>query len=345
MSCFSVLFLGTPDFAGPLLQTLVEDDFFNVVGVITQSNENRQFNQKGLRSSLVKKRRKSRSSFVENLILKKAWDKRFPLYKPVSVNGEDALRTISSWGADFVLVVAFGQILGREFLELFPNKVLNIHASLLPCWRGAAPIQRAIMAGDRETGVSLQVVDEKLDTGPVLGERVLKGIDKMDAKEVHDQLKFLARDLLCVELKEYLNGNLKPVLQEDIMREKGRVSSYAHKIKKSEAFLQWERSAEFLSSQVRALSLNSGAMTLRKGKILKIHKAEVYEPEVRVNEDHEFFSSGQVSKVGKSFFLVSCGRGYLKVFEVQPESRSRMKVEEFLKGYGLKLGETFEVIS
>ena len=133
-----------------------------------------------------------------------ALEKNIPVLQPEKVNDFDVLETIKNWKAEAAVVVAFGQILPQKFLDLFPNKVVNVHGSLLPRWRGAAPIQRAIMAGDKETGVSLQVMVKKLDAGDVIGEYKLSISEKINAVELHELLWPLGVQLLNVELMDYL---------------------------------------------------------------------------------------------------------------------------------------------
>lgn len=344
MTPVRTLFLGTPDFAGPSLEALMKDPFYEVVGVITQP-----YSSLSLSSSFsARKKGKKRVHFIEKLVEDKEWTHFFPVFKPSSVNNEAFLKEIHVLEAKLVIVVAFGQILSSKFLHLFFGRVVNIHASLLPCWRGAAPIERALMSGESETGVSLQVIEEGLDTGPLLGERRVKVTDEKDAKALHDELKFLAQDLLHKELKSYVQGFLKAKPQIEFIKEGSRSISYAHKIKKSEAVIGWGDSAHHISCKIRALALHSGAISQRRGKRLKIHRAFPFMWEKSVFVETFLSSSssnalsflpGEVVRLEKESFWVSCGEGFLRVLEVQPESRVRMNVRDFLRGYSLELGE------
>ncbi|HWU43744.1 MAG TPA: methionyl-tRNA formyltransferase, partial [Bdellovibrio sp.] len=192
MSKVRVCFLGTPEFAVTSLKALLSDDHFEVVGVVTQPD--RPAGRKlQLTPSPVKQ-----LAIVNNLkVLAPEALKKNPLM----------LDEIRNWGAEVAVVVAFGQILTQEFLDSFRFGCVNIHGSILPRWRGAAPIQRAIEAGDLESGVTLQKMVKKLDAGDIIGLRRIKITPEMNAMELHDQLALLGADLLRVELMDYVRGN------------------------------------------------------------------------------------------------------------------------------------------
>lgn len=183
MSKVRILFLGTPEFAAASLRRLINDEHFEIVAVVSQPDR-----PAGRKMQL-------KPSPVKELALAHG----LKVYSPETVNTQEFRDEIASLGAESAAVVAFGQILGQKFLDLFPQACVNVHASVLPRWRGAAPIQRAVMAGDRESGVALQIVVRKLDAGPVLGIRRLAIPDEMDAQQLHDQLKELGADLLHIE--------------------------------------------------------------------------------------------------------------------------------------------------
>lgn len=312
MSVVRVVFLGTPEFARHHLQGLLKDEHFHVVGVATQPDRPSGRNMR-LTPSPVKQL---------------ALEQNIPVITPEKVNDLGVLEQFEKWGAEAAVVVAFGQILPQAFLDLYPQRVVNVHASLLPRWRGAAPIQRAIMAGDTETGVALQVMVKKLDAGDVLGVRKVAITDDMDAVTMHDELKVQGADLLAVEFMDYLRGNLMPVAQDE-----SKVT-YAHKIEKSEGQVDWQKSARQLFNEMRGLALGPGVHTYRQGKKLKILKAH---PVARPSAA----TPGQVVEANKDSFTVACGSEALQVFEVQPESKARQLVSEYLKGYPVVQGELF----
>lgn len=314
MSKVRILFLGTPDFAATSLKRLIEDDHFEIVGVVSQPDR-----PAGRKMQL-------KPSPVKELALAHG----LRVYTPETVNTQEFRDEIASLGAEAAAVVAFGQILGQKFLDLFPRGAVNVHGSILPRWRGAAPIQRALMAGDQESGVALQIVVRKLDAGPVLGVRTLALPDDMDAVQLHDELKVLGADLLHIEFMDYLRGNLTPVPQDESL------VTIAPKIEKAEARLDWAQPARAIHNKVRGLAMGPAAYTTRAGQALKIHKTRV------TVEDGVHGAPGEILEASSTGLRVAGSQGVLEVLEVQPESRSRQKVTEYLRGYPLKDGDRFE---
>jgi methionyl-tRNA formyltransferase len=312
VSRIRAVFLGTPEFARFCLEGLIKDTHFEVVGVVTQPDRP------------AGRKLAAQPSPVKELVLPLG----IPLFTPESVNTPEAINHIANWRAEVAIVVAFGQILRDEFLALFPRKIVNVHGSLLPRWRGAAPIQRAIMAGDPETGVSLQIVVRALDAGDVLGYRKIPLTEDVDAVQAYESLKILAVDLLKVDLMDYLRGNLSPIPQDPAL------VTHAAKIDKAEARIDWKKSAPTVVNLIRGLAMGPHAFTKRGEASLKIHKAQL------CSKDHG--QPGQVVHVDGSSFRVACGEGAVEVMEVQPESRARMKTIEYLKGYPLKVGDVLE---
>jgi len=307
VSLIRIAFLGTPEFARFQLESLIKEKKFQVVGVITQPD--RPSGRKmHLKASPVK-------------IL--AEEHKIPVLTPEKVI--DVLEIIKAWRAEAAIVVAFGQILTQSFLDLFPLKVVNVHGSILPRWRGAAPIQRAIMSGDRDTGVSLQIMIKKLDAGDVLGTRELKISDNVDAIDLHDQMKRLGAELLHKEFVDYLQGHLVGQPQDESL------VTYAHKLQKSEGELDWKLSHRKLFNLIRGMKLGPGCFTIRNGQKLKIHKAFPVE--------HKGEKPGMVFNVSSEEIKVVCGEGGLCITEVQPESKSKMQVKDYLKGYPIQQGD------
>src|SRR5690606_9079055 len=171
---------------------------------------------------------------------------------------------------DVAVVVAYGLILPRPILQAPRLGCVNVHASLLPRWRGAAPIQRALMAGDQETGVCLQIMVRKLDAGPILGSRKIPLTEDMNAIDLYERCKVLGADLIAVDLMDYLRGNLSPTPQDESQ------VTYAPKISKEEAEIHWEWDAERIHNLVRGLALGPFAYTQRAGRTLKIHRTRVH---------------------------------------------------------------------
>lgn len=315
MSRIRTLFLGTPDIARYCLESLSRDEHFEIVGVVTQPDR-----PAGRKLQL-------QPSPVKSLALTIG----VPVFTPEKASDPETLRQLQGLGAEAAVVVAYGQILSQKFLDLYPNKVVNVHASLLPRWRGAAPIQRAIMNGDRESGVSLQVMVRKLDAGPILGERKIVITNEMTAFELYKQCELLGAQLLAVDLMDYLRGNLSAIPQDE-----SRVT-YASKIEKAEAEINWSQDARVLSNLVRGLNMGPIAQTRRDGKILKLHKTRAIESEPAKT----LLRPGQVVSVSEKSLIVQCGKGSLELLEVQPESRAKMSIADYVRGYPTKPGDVF----
>ncbi|WII72279.1 methionyl-tRNA formyltransferase [Bdellovibrio sp. 22V] len=315
MSKVRVCFLGTPEFAVTSLKALLEDEHFEVVGVVTQPDR-----PAGRKLQLT-------PSPVKTL----AQAHGLKVLAPESLKANQLiLDEIASWGAEVGVVVAFGQILTQSFLDSFRFGCVNVHGSILPRWRGAAPIQRAIEAGDVESGVTLQKMVKKLDAGDIIGIRRVKITPEMNALELHDQLALLGADLLRVELMDYVRGNLAPVPQNEAE------VTIAKKIEKMESLIDWSASAKSIDGKIRGFVYGPGTYTLLQGKKLKLHKGTPVAGIVTAEP-------GTITSVHDDSFSVATGEGILRIYEVQPESRNRMKVEDFLKGHPLKVGDKIGV--
>ncbi len=313
MSRIRTVFLGTPDIARYCLEAMIKDPHFEVVGVVTQPD--RPAGRK--------------LEFQPSPVKALAKPLGIPVLTPDSINAPEALEAVHSLRAEVAVVVAYGQIVKQEFLNLFPQKVVNVHASLLPRWRGAAPIQRAIMAGDKETGVSLQIMVKKLDAGPILGVRKFPIEPEMNAFDVYEQCRIKGAELIAVDLMDYLRGNLTPVPQDESQ------VTLAPKIDKREAIIDWTWSATRIHNLVRGLAMAPVAQTERNGKILKIHRT-------RVHSSHSAaMAPGQVSEVTDKSLIINCSEGSLELLEVQPESRAKMPIAEYLRGYPAREGDIF----
>lgn len=312
MSVIRVCFLGTPDFAAKHLQTLLDDDHFQVVGVVTQPDR-----PSGRKMQLT-------PSPVKELALKN----NLPVLAPENLRKEpEVFEQIKAWQAEVAVVVAFGQILSQEFLESFTYGAVNVHGSLLPKWRGAAPIQRSIEAGDKVTGVCLQRMVKKLDAGPVIGERRVQLDSEINATELYDRLAVLGCELLQVELMDYVRGNLAPQVQDESL------VTFAPKIEKEESLLDFSKSAESQHNKIRAFSMGPGTYLNFQGKRLKIHKTKVVAGSANVQ-------AGQVASSSATELLIQTADGQLSLLEVQPESKNRMPIADFLKANPLSKGQS-----
>ncbi|MES2801991.1 MAG: methionyl-tRNA formyltransferase [Bdellovibrionota bacterium] len=313
MSVVRVCFLGTPDFAAKHLQTLLDDDHYQIVGVVTQPDR-----PSGRKMQLT-------PSPVKELALKN----NLPVLTPENLRKEpEVFEHIKTWQAEVAVVVAFGQILAQDFLDSFAFGAVNVHGSLLPKWRGAAPIQRSLEAGDSVTGVCLQRMVKKLDAGPVIGARRVQLDSEINATELYDRLAVLGCELLHVELMDYVRGNLAPLAQDESL------VTMAPKIEKEESLLDFSKSAESLHNKIRAFSMGPGTFVVFQGKRLKIHKTKV------VNSSSTA-QAGQVAEVSVQELLIQTSLGQLSILEVQPESKNRMPIVDFLKSHSLVKGQSF----
>ncbi len=311
---FRVIFLGTPKFAVPALRALTRDPRFEVALVVSQPDRpaGRGLQVQPSPVSLV------------------ATELGLPLLRTESVNEPETLNKFADLRPTVIVVVAFGQILSPDFLALCPGRVVNVHSSLLPRWRGAAPMQRAILAGDTETGVCLQQVVFKLDAGDVIGERRMALTPITTLVSLHDSLSDLACQLVTEDLAAFIEGRLVPRSQDE-----ARVM-LAKKVKKEEGEIDWQKSAEEISRQVRALWPWPGTWTHRKSKVLKICEIEVAASDLKAAG-----KPGEVLECSDRGLTLGCGQGAVRIQSVQPESRGRMSVSDYLRGYPVALGEIF----
>lgn len=311
MSLTRVCFLGTPPFAAIHLQSLLNDSHYEVVGVVTQPDR-----PSGRKMQLT-------ASPVKIL----AEQNNIPVLTPENLRKEpETFEKIKLWRAEIAIVVAFGQILSQDFLDSFNLGAVNVHGSLLPLWRGAAPIQRSIESGDLVTGVSLQKMVKKLDAGPVIGERKINLDSEITATELYDKLAVLGCELLQVELMDYIRGNLAPIAQDE-----SKVT-YANKIEKEESLIDFSKTAKSIHDKIRAFTMGPGTYFNFNRQRLKVHKTKVIDENSKCN-------FGEISFISASELVVQTGQGQLSLLIVQPESKPKLQISDFLKSNSLKLGE------
>src|ERR1044071_672368 len=250
-----VVFMGSPDFSLPTLRALT--NAYKVVGVVTQPDR-ASGRDRDLKPPPVK-------SLAQELDL--------PTIQPEKLRQPEAMEQLRTWNPDLIVVAAFGQILRKDVLDLPPHGCINVHASLLPRWRGAAPINAAILHGDQETGVTIMKMDVGLDTGPILAQRSIPLAPEDTAGSVFEKLSQLGADLLIETLPDYLSGKIEPTPQT----EEGM--TYAPMLKKEEGQLDFTRPAEELERRIRAFNPWPGAFMDFEGAPLKIHLAHVVQGE------------------------------------------------------------------
>lgn len=306
-----IVFAGTPEFAAQPLKALL-DDGLPVTAVYTQPDRP------------AGRGRKLMASAVKQLAL----DAGLPVHQPPSLKTPEAQNALRALQPDLLIVIAYGLILPQAVLDIPRLGCVNLHASLLPRWRGAAPIQRALEAGDARTGVCLMQMDAGLDTGPVLAEAALDIQPDWHAGELHDALAQLG----CAQLPRWIRqleaGALEPRVQDD------RLSCYASKLSKSEALLDWSRPADELARQVRAFNPWPVAYARLGDEHLKLW---------RVAAVHDEFEGrpGEIKAVDAGGLQVACGRGGVCISELQFPGGRRMRAVDAARGRNL-LGLRFE---
>lgn len=311
-----VCFLGTPDFAKTHLEYLLSDYEYEVVGIVTQPDR-----PSGRKMQMT-------PSPVKVL----AEEAGIEVLCPENLKKQpDILEHIRSWKANIAVVVAFGQILDEEFLKSFEYGAVNIHGSILPRWRGAAPIQRSLEAGDNETGVSLQKIVKKLDAGDVIGVRKVIVQDDWDARDLYNVLAQLGVDLLKFDLKDYIHGSLIPEKQnEDCV-------TIAKKIDKAESEIDWNQPSINIRNKIRAFSMGPGTYTVANGQRLKIHSVNLVKEECELGLFSDF-SIGSIVKISDSYPWVKTMDGVIELVGVQPESRSIISATDWVQKSNIKVG-------
>jgi methionyl-tRNA formyltransferase len=307
VSALRIAFAGTPDFSVPALKALLSSGH-EVVGVLTQPD-----------------RPKGRGRQVAASPVKvAALEHGLPISQPETLKTEAGRADLAAWAPDLLVVVAYGLILPRTVLGLPPLGCLNIHASLLPRWRGAAPIQRAILAGDDSTGVTIMLMDVGLDTGPMLIKREIPIARDDTGGSLHDRLASLGSGALLEALEGHAGGTLKPISQPT------EGVTYAAKIEKSEALIHWERDAFEIERQVRAFNPWPVAETRLSGEQLRIFAAAAEAGDVESVKNDPV--AGTIVAVDDQSLLVQCGRGRLLVRQLQRPGRRVMSAGDFARG-------------
>ena len=302
-----IVFMGTPDFSVPTLEQLIRNH--QVVGVVTQPD----------------KRKGRGKAMAFPPVKEKALEYDIPVYQPVKVREPEFIEELKKRNPDIIVVVAFGQILPEEILNLPPYGCVNVHASLLPKYRGAAPIQWAVMDGEKETGVTTMYMAKGLDTGDMLDKVVVPIDPKETGESLHDKLSEAGGRLILETLTKLENGTAVRIPQNDAE------SCYAKMLTKELGEIDWNQSAAAIERLIRGLNSWPSAYTHLDGKTLKIWDADVEEGQADV-------AVGTVTEVKKDCFYVQTGDGRLKINEIQLQGKKRMAVQAFLLGYKIEKG-------
>ncbi len=306
--------MGTAELSCASLEKLAADKNFQIVAVVTQPDKPKGRELK-LQPSPVK-------ILAEKL--------KFPVLQPLKARDEKFIAELRELKPDLMVVVAYGQILPQNILDLPKFGCLNVHTSLLPKYRGAAPIQWAIANGEPETGVTIMKMDAGLDTGPILSTRHTPILITDDSQILHDRLAQLGAELLVETIPDYVSGKISPQPQPT------EVSTYAAKIKKKDGQIDWNLPAQKIWNRLRAFTPWPGAFTFlqseSKPQLLKIWKVEVVE---------KSGEAGKILSADKTGILVGCGQNALRILELQREGGKRLTTEQFLAGFPVKVGQIF----
>ncbi|MDA1022823.1 MAG: methionyl-tRNA formyltransferase [Proteobacteria bacterium] len=324
MTPLRLIFMGSPEFSVPALAALL-DAGHDIAAVYSQPPRP------------AGRGHKKKPSAVHAFALEKG----LPVHTPVSLKGEDEQAALAAFGADAAVVVAYGLLLPKAVLEAPKLGCFNVHASLLPRWRGAAPIERAIMAGDEETGISIMQMDAGLDTGPLVAIKKIPISPETTAETLHDALSGLGAGLMLDALEGAASGTLVPAPQaEDGV-------TYASKLQKAEGRLDWNRPAAELERQVRALNPRPGVWFEHDGERIKVLAAEITDQPAHGAEAGTVLDDavsvacgdGAVSVAcGDGAVSVACGEGALKLLRLQRAGKGAQEAVEFLRGFPLAGG-------
>ncbi len=309
MQTLRIAYAGTPDFAVPALKSLIQSHH-NLVVVITQPD------RKSGRG------RKITQSAVKNAVS----SENVQILQPENINSEESLNTLRMMNLDIMIVAAFGQIFTMDLLNLPKLGCINIHASLLPKWRGASPIQHAILSGDEMSGVTIMQMSKEMDAGDIWEQYQCKIDDHDTAKCLHDKLSVLAGDTILGALDKVSTKDVLPAPQED------KRVSYCKKLKKEHGHIQWEETASIIERKVRAFSPWPGTYTFFNSKRIRVTK--VNKP-IAMNHSK---IPGSVLEFGKEGILVAAGKDAVLITELIPEGGKRIKALDFANANQLENG-------
>jgi len=306
-----IIFMGTPDFSVPTLKALLSEH--DVIGVITQPD------RPAGRGGQV------RMSPVKEVAL----EHNLPVFQPKRLRKQAAIDALLDWQPEtphFYIVAAFGQILPQAVLDIPEHGSINVHASLLPRWRGAAPIQAAIQAGDTETGVTIMQMDAGLDTGDMLSSRAIPIAPDETGQSLHDKLAQIGGELLIKTLPGVLSGVIQPQKQID------ELATYAPQIKKDDGLIDWTQDAAQIERTVRAFTPWPGTYTFWNGKQLKIHAGEVAAGDAEPG----------IVKQSNQAIVIGTGSGLFAVEQVQLQGKKLVDIQAFINGYPEFIGSQLE---
>ncbi len=306
-----IVFMGTPDFAVGSLQALCESGKHEILAVVTQPDR-----PKGRGNKLL-----------QTPVKEYALAQGLTVYQPQKVKTPEFVELLHELQPELIVVAAFGQFLSKEILELPKYGCINVHASLLPKYRGAAPIQYAIIKGEKESGVTIMQMDIGMDTGAMLDKVVVPIAENTTMGELHDALREQGAALLLQVIDKIAAGTAVAEPQDDAQ------ATYATLLDRSMEHIDWSKSAQEVHNLIRGFNPAPSTFTkLPNGKSLKIWGS-------KMTDKNSAAAAGTVIETGKHSFFVACGEGVLEITEVQPESKKRMPAQVFLNGRGVQEGD------
>lgn len=305
-----ILFMGTPDFAVPSLEALYNKGY-DICGLVTQPDK-----PKGRGKKLVAPPVKVAG---QNMNIK--------IYQPDKIKNADFINIIKTINPDMIVVVAFGQILSKDILDIPHLGCINVHASLLPKLRGAAPINWSIINGDKKTGITTMYMDEGLDTGDMIIQEEISISEEETAKTLHDRLATLGAETLIKTVELIINGKAKRIKQNDAY------ATYAPILTKGTGKIDWSMDAVAIKNLIRGTYPWPGAYSYYDGSMFKIYDVDI------IGEKVYSLDWGKIQEVSKDYFTVKCGKGCLRVKEIQFQNQKRMSVEAYLRGHSIAEGK------
>ncbi len=306
-----IIFIGTGEIGGPALKALLDSEH-EVVGVVTQSDKP------------VGREQRVEAPPIKKALLRDPPGGRglpFPILQPAKIKEQRSIEEIRALQPDVIIVMAYGQILPRDVLEIPRVACLNLHASLLPRWRGAAPIQAAIAAGDNQTGITVMYMDEGLDTGDMLLTRETNILPGDTGGSLHDRLAQIAPEALLESLRLLATGSASRIPQENAL------ATYAPKLKREHGRIDWSEPAKVIERKIRAFNPWPGAFMNLGNQNLKIFSASVVDLDGKPGEILH----------SENEFVIAAGKGAVSLGEIQLEGKRRMRVAEFLRGHAPRL--------
>jgi methionyl-tRNA formyltransferase len=310
----NVVFMGTPDFAASALKRLIRSKN-RVLAVVTQPDRPKG---RGRRIAL-------------SPVKEEALKNNLPCFQPERPRVPEFVERVRNLEPEAIIVSAYGHIISKDILDIPPYGCINIHASLLPRYRGAAPINWAIIRGETKTGITTMLMDEKMDTGDILMQREVPISDTCTAGELHDILAPLGAELLIETIEGLENGSVKPVPQDDSK------ATYAPKLKKEDGLIDWQKSAKEIYDFIRGMNPWPGAYTSLRKKMLKIWTAKTEK------RDGTTGRAGEIIGVSEEKVVVRAGKGSVGLLEVQSEGGKRLLIKDFIHGHPLGRGNVMGI--